>query len=167
MESLERIFTEAADYADKYSTCRKVHVGACFITKDGYKVYSCNNGGASNCNELGYCYKAHVTGIYESTEETRKYCQSTHAEINMLKTLKEHNINPANGTLYVCRYPCRNCLTKCIEAGIKDIKFCGVSEGTTPEENKQDCKEHNVNYEWHPEFDYEFHHGRVYDETTD
>lgn len=156
MSNIGTIFREAFKYADKHSTCRKVHVGSCFITEDGTKYYSCNNGGKQNCNELGYCYKAKVTGIYESTEATRKYCQSTHSEINMLKILKENNVDPSKGTLYISRYPCRNCLTKCIEAGIKHIKFCGISEGTTPEENKRDCLENNVEYEWYPEYDFEF-----------
>lgn len=152
----EVIFCRAADYADQNSTCRKVHVGACFVTDDGREFYSCNNGGTSNCNELGYCYKAYVTGIYESTEETRKYCQSTHAEINMLKTLKENNIDPSKGTLFVTRYPCVNCLAKSIEAGVKKIKFCGRSEGTTPEENKENAAKAGISYEWYPQYDFEF-----------
>ena len=150
------IFYRAAGYAEAYSTCRKVHVGAAFITGDNQIFYSCNNGGTNNCNELGYCYKAKKTGIYESCEETRPYCQSVHAEINMLKILKENNIDPSNGVLFVTRYPCRNCLDKCIEAGIREIRFCGVSEGTTPEENKAKATENGVSYIWYPQYDFEF-----------
>lgn len=152
-------FYEAADYAANNSACRKVHVGACFVTDDGRKFYSCNNGGNINCNEYGKCYKAEVTGIYESCETTRPYCQSVHAEINMLRILKEAHINLSEGILYITRYPCRNCLTECIKAGIKNIKFCGNSEGTTPEDNKADAIKFNINYEWYPEYDFEFRYG--------
>lgn len=154
--SPEEIFCEAAKYADIHSTCSKVHVGAAFITTDGRVFYSCNNGGQKNCNELGYCYKAKVTGIYESCEATRPYCQSIHAEINMLNILKENDIDPTDGELWITRYPCRNCLTKCIEAGIKAINFCGVSEGTTPEENKADVLKYGIQYNWYPQYDFEF-----------
>lgn len=152
-------FYYAAEYARANSTCRKVHVGAYFVTSDGRSFVTCNNGGKINCNEYGKCYKADVTGIYESCEETRPYCQSVHAEINMLNTLKRLGIDPSGGTLYVTRYPCRNCLTRCIESGIKVINFCGVSEGTTPEENNRDCFINEVEYNWYPEYDFEYRFG--------
>lgn len=155
MGSVENIFRRAFDYAKEHSTCIKVQVGAVFISSNGDEYYSCNNGEHS-CKLDENCYKAKVTGIYESCEETRKYCKSTHAEINMLKILKNNGVDPSDGILYVTRYPCRNCLIKCIEAGIKDIRFCGVSEGTTPEENARDAEDNNVSYIWYPDYDFEF-----------
>lgn len=158
MQDVKIYFDKAAEYADKNSTCRKVHVGSCFVTSDGREFLACNNGGTKNCNELGYCYKAKVTGIYESCEATRPYCQSVHSEVNMLKVLEDNNVDPSSGTLFVTRYPCRNCLKKCIEAGVKHIKFCGRSEGTDniPEQNPKDCVEAGVKYEWYPQYDYEY-----------
>lgn len=151
----ELIFKEAADYADKFSTCRKVHVGACFIDEKGNKYFSCNNGGSSNCNELGYCYKAHVTGIYESCEETRPYCQSVHAEVNMIKTLANKDLS--DGILLVSRYPCYNCAQSVVKAGIKHVKYCGIQEISN--EVKQLFKDNNIEVEWFPQYDYEFNKG--------
>ena len=158
INDIKTYFDKAVEYADRNSTCKKVHVGAIFVTDDGQEFLSCNNGGQKNCNELGYCYKARVTGIMKSCEATRPYCQSVHAEINMLKNLSDNNIDPSSGILFVSRYPCRNCLKKCIDAGIKHIKFCGKSAGSDdiPTQNPIDCKNAGVTYEWYPQFDYEY-----------
>lgn len=153
----ELIFKEAADYADKFSTCRKVHVGACFIDEKGNKYFSCNNGGSSNCNELGYCYKAKVTGIYKSTEKTRKYCQSVHAEVNMIKTLAKNNIDPSKGTLFVTRYMCEGCTKACLNAGIRKFVYCGrVSVAENSKNVERWCSDVGATIEWHPEYDFEF-----------
>lgn len=148
-------FHEAFNYAKKYSTCLKVYVGACFVTNDGRKFFSCNRGEETNCQKEGKCHKAEVTGIYESCEETRKYCASVHSEINMINILKENNVNPADGTMYVTRYPCLNCMTEMAKAGFKKIYFCGKSEGTDPESNKKLAEEYGIEYEHFPKYDFE------------
>ena len=86
-----RLYT-AHCHARKESGCIKVAVGAVWIPDDYERariysgaIFASNvNPEGYSCKENGECYKAKVTGIYESCEETRKYCKSTHAEINLI-----------------------------------------------------------------------------------
>lgn len=155
-------FDEAFNFAKKNSTCLKVNVGAVFAVpnrraKNGFKLYhSCNrsNDIEKNCQLLKECYKAKVTGIYESCEETRKYCSATHAEINMIELLKQEKIDPSNGVLYVTRYPCENCAKNTVEFGFKKVCYCGKQE--ISDEVKKIYKDGGVEVEWYPQYDYEF-----------
>lgn len=148
---MKELFYEAYEYAQKFSSCVKLSVGACFLANDGRKFFSCNNGGEHNCNAIGECYKAKVTGIYESCEETRKYCQAIHAEINMISKLKEEGVNPADGTLFVTRYPCENCARNVAEFGFKTIKYCGRQEVSDTVKGILS----GLDVEWFPEIDFE------------
>lgn len=144
----------AAEYARDHSTCLKVSVGAAFVTDDGRMYLSANNGREINCKEIGECYKAKVTGVYESVEWTRKYCASVHAEICMIETLLVNNVDPSCGTLYVTRYPCENCARKTAEFGIRRVVYGGVQE--ISDVVKKIYSDHGVEVIWHPECDYEF-----------
>lgn len=128
MNELE-LFNEIFEYASKNTTCNKLPVGACFITSDGKKIFSCNHeNNGHNCKKEKECYKFKITGIYQSCEETRKYCQATHAEINIINKLTELGISPSDGILYVSRYPCKNCALAISQAGFKYIRYCGKQE---------------------------------------
>lgn len=148
------LFKEAYLYAKSNTTCRKVPVGALFLTHDSNKYLSCNKSKDINCIDLGECYKAKITGIYESCEETRKYCKAIHAEINIIDILKENNINPGGGILYVTRYPCYNCAANIVDYGIKHTRYCGRQEISN--EVKELFNSHNVICEWIPELDFEY-----------
>lgn len=157
-------FDSAFEFAKCNSTCLKVNVGAVFAVpnrraKNGFKLYhSCNrsNDVEKNCQVLKECYKAKVTGIYESCEETRKYCSAIHAEINMIENLKIENVNPSNGVLYVTRYPCENCAKHVVEFGFTKVCYCGKQE--ISDEVKKIFEDNNVEVEWYPQYDYEFNY---------
>lgn len=146
---------KAYDYAQKHSTCRKVYVGAVFVSKDGSEYYSCNQTTDinKNCQMIGECYKAKVTGIYESCEETRKYCSAVHAEINMISALSDNNVDINGGTLYVTRYPCQNCAQHVVDFGIKNVVYGGRQE--IDETVKTMFSNAGISVSWYPDIDYE------------
>jgi deoxycytidylate deaminase len=156
-QEAEVFFNRAFQYAEDNTTCLKVPVGALYKTPNGLNYLACNNtnnGPEGNCCQNGECYKAKVTGIYESCEETRKYCQSTHAEINMINILKQNNINPTDGTLFVTRYPCWKCAKSIISYGFKEVHYCGKVEASG--EVKQLFDDNNVRFFWYPNIDFEY-----------
>lgn len=132
-------FYDAHQLARKESACMKVAVGAMFIPQTETKKVKYNAIFASNsnpdgysCQEHGECYKAAVTGIYESCEETRPYCKSVHAEINLIDKMKARfpEKDPtellSDGEVWVTRYPCENCAMTMIQHGLKVLRYCGV-----------------------------------------
>lgn len=148
------ILDSAFDFASNNSTCNKIAVGACFRNHSGYITeYSSNYSSDYNCKSNKNCYKAAVTGIYESCEETRKYCKAIHAEINMINILKSKNIDPSCGVLYITRYPCLNCARSCAEFGFKNIVYCGKQE--ISDDVKKIFDDYNINVCWIPDIDYE------------
>lgn len=159
-DDVEMYFDMAAAYARKYSTCLKVQVGSLFLcnrTDVGSRIYlTCNSTGdeSKNCKINGECHKYKVTGIYESCEETRKYCSSIHSEINMIDLLKREIISPDKGILFVTRYPCVNCANEIVEAGFKTVAYCGRQE--ISDEVRKIFDDGNVDYYWENILDYEY-----------
>ena len=158
-ESIRYIFDRIYEEADKASTCLKVTVGAQFIPDtescctEPVIITSNSSIDKYNCKKEGKCYKAELTGIYESCEETRKYCKATHAEINLLKALEHLQIDPSKGVLYVTRYPCYNCAKECVKNGIKQIVYAGRQE--ISDDVKKLFSDNNVSVTWYPGIDYE------------
>lgn len=153
----KKYFDIANDYALDNYTCCKVQVGSLFITEDGSEMYvTCNQNKDHNCREMGFCYKARESGIYESREETRHLCKAVHSEINMINLLKSKNIKPGEGVLFVTRYPCQACLKACIKFGIKNIFFAGYSKGTSPEELFDIAKKSKIVIKHFDKIDYEY-----------
>lgn len=152
MNELE-LFNKIFEYASKNTTCNKLAVGACFVANDGKEFFSCNHeNNGHNCKKMNECYKFKVTGIYQSCEETRKYCQATHAEINMINYLKKLGVDPSDGILYVSRYPCENCAREISYAGFKHIKYCGKQEISR---NVRDILSSQY-VDWYSDIDYEY-----------
>lgn len=148
------IFDTIITHAKDNSTCKKLAVGSGFLDSNGTLYVESNRSSDFNCKNEGECYKAKVTGIYESVEWTRKYCKAIHAEINMINLLKSKGIDPSNGTLYVSRYPCENCARNCVEFGFKHIVYCGRQK-ISDEVNKI-FKDADIEICWFPEIDYEY-----------
>ena len=125
--SNDRYYLEIAnDFAEKNTTCLKVPVGSLFVDSNGELYFDSNRSNDGyNCIDEGYCYKAHISGIYESTESTRHLCRSIHSEINLLNYLKENKVDITDGTLYVTRYPCENCSKEIVRSGIRHLVYGG------------------------------------------
>lgn len=153
----EHYLDMAAEFAKHNTTCRKVAVGSCFVSNSNgdTNIYLTANSGVHNCIKEGYCYKARVTGIYESSELTRKFCKATHSEIRMIEVLKNagRTINKGD-TLFVTRYPCINCAKAIDEFGFKSVIYGGVQE--ISDEVKEVFDKSGISYKWYPENDYEF-----------
>lgn len=153
-EHIKTIFDSIIINARSTSTCNKLAVGSGFITTSGIFILESNRSIEHNCKLNNECYKAKLTGVYESVEWTRKYCKAIHAEVNMINRLKSLNIDPSEGTLYVTRYPCVNCANECVKAGFRHISYCGVKE--ISDEVKKIFDDANISVTWYPDIDYEF-----------
>lgn len=156
-ENVKYLFDSGADYANAFSTCKKVSVGAIFISPYTKKIYHSANVGSFNCKQQKICYKAYATGIYESCEETRKYCKAIHAEINMISKLKKCRLSKSaieSGILFVTRYPCENCALECAKFGFKHIYYCGREE--ISQKVKDIFESNGIEYKWFKDYDFEF-----------
>lgn len=148
-------FDKAAEFAKRNCTCIKVPVGSLFVDLSNQEeYYECNRSFDFDCKTQNECYKAKVTGIYESCEETRKYCKAIHSEVNMIELLKKNRVDPKSGILFITRYPCLNCAKKIVEFGFNIIAYCGKQE--ISDEVKQLFYENKIIVDWYPELDYEF-----------
>lgn len=151
---IKEIFDIVITYARETSTCKKLAVGSGFIDCDGNLYMESNRSHDFNCKKADECYKAKITGVYESVEWTRKYCKAIHAEINMINKLKNMNVNPSTGILYITRYPCENCARNCVEFGFKSIIYCGKQE--ISDNVKKIFSDAKVEVRWFPDIDFEY-----------
>lgn len=146
------MFDKCFDYASSRSTCIKVSVGACAVLKSG-EVYFSSNYGDHNCKEDGTCYKYLVTGIYESCEETRKFCASTHAEINLINKVESDGKSMEGAVVYCTRYPCEKCSINLVKSKIKEVHYCGKQE--ISENSKRWFDKSGIKVFHNPDIDYE------------
>lgn len=132
MDSIMNNFMMAYEYARVFSSCCKVKVGAVLHDESSNKrIFGANQGltTETRCITSGECYKAKVSGIYESTEATRHLCHAVHAECNLLDRLSHsRKMNLDTSVLYVTRYPCESCAKRIAESGIKRIRYAGVQK---------------------------------------
>lgn len=154
-EYIRHLFNKANDYAKSHTTCMKIGVGSIIMDNKSSKILSIgSNFGSHNCVEHGECYKAALTGIYESREETRKYCKSIHSEINALNKLDENKLSD-DCTIFVTRYPCEDCSKAIIKSGIiKGVCYCGKVK--ISENSEKLFKESNISVDHYPEIDFEY-----------
>lgn len=161
-EYVKDIFQKAFEHAYMFTTCSKLPVGSIIVDSDNNYYYGCNSNYESpeyNCYKKNECYKAKVTGIYESREETRKFCMAIHSEVNAINSLKNSVKERdwegvfASSTIYITRYPCFNCAKEIVNNGIKHVRYCGVQEISDEVKNLFD--KNNVVYKWFPEFNFE------------
>lgn len=142
-------------FAEENTTCKKVAVGSLYLDDNNNVLHrTCNKSSDKhNCKDLNECYKAKVTGVYESVEWTRKYCKSKHSEIWMIEMLNNLDVNPEKGTLLVTRYPCESCANAIIKFGIKKVVYGGKQE--ISDEVKNIFDKYKVTYIHYPDVDYE------------
>lgn len=171
-EQIKSYFDDAYEYARMFSTCIKVNVGSLFLDSNmkTYHGANCNydpNNEQGQCLVTGECYKAKVSGIYESTEETRHLCKAQHAEDMLLSWMNsvKKKFDRDNGILFVTRYPCLNCAKLIVESKIKNVYYAGRQE--ISEEVAKLFNDNNVHYEWFSEFDYEGDSVKDYEWWTD
>lgn len=139
----------------KIQHVRRFGVGSLYLDDNNNVVHkTCNRSVDNyNCKELNECYKASVSGHYESREDTRYLCKARHSEVWMVETLKNLDINPSLGTLLVTRYPCRNCSEVIAKFGIKNVIYGGKQE--ISDEVREIFEKYNINYKHYPDVDYE------------
>ena len=156
-QDIANFFNMISEYAKNNTTCLKVPVGSLYYDPTGLIVMSCNktNSSDNNCKKIGECYKYKVTGIYKSTEETRKYCSAIHSEVNLINRLISMGINSPSedSVIFVSRYPCLNCCKEICKFGFKKVFYCGRQE--ISDDVKDIFNHYNVDFKWFPEFDYE------------
>lgn len=151
------------NYARENSTCYKVQVGSSY-RNGNMKLYTCNrNTEGYSCKDRQECYKAKVTGQFQSSEETRKYCKATHSEPLMIELLKSQypDEDVSQGTLYVTRFPCLNCARQIVDYGFKRVIYGGEQE--VSDEVKDVFDKAGVYLKHYPDVDYEDHKKNGYE----
>ena len=114
----------ANDYAYKYSTCAKVHVGSAIVTGEHF-VFGCNHG-VMDCRKNG-CRRMRLYGENSKTHRLPSDCDALHSEIDTIGTAAKLGIKTEGATIYVTRYPCEACARAICAAGIKTVYY-GRSE---------------------------------------
>lgn len=156
-EQIKEMFDDAYEYSRMMSTCNKVNVGSLFLDTNGKRYHgaNCNYDLDCNCLSNHECYKAKVSGIYESTEATRHLCKAVHAEDMLLRWMNsvKKKFDRDNGILFVTRYPCMNCAKLIIQSGIKHVYYAG--RNSISSEVATIFSDNNVDVKWFKEYDYE------------
>ena len=111
---------QANEYAQAHSTCTKTATG-CHIYHNGVLIGQGANSGDENCKEMG-CLRIALFG--SNSKEHRATCRCRHAEINALRSVADYNRKYLPQSIaVVTRYPCYDCATALVNAGIKVVVY--------------------------------------------
>lgn len=121
-EEDKRFLDFAQGYADKYSTCVKVHVGSLIRAKGlQFYVYGCNHG-VHNCKENG-CRRIMLYGNASKEHRLPSDCDSIHSEVDAICNAARRGVNLTGATIYVTRYPCEACARAIAASGITHVIY--------------------------------------------
>ena len=121
MMGIEFNLDRAHAYAEKHSTCEKVHVGALIVTKDGINIHGCNNG-VMNCRNYG-CRRVRLYGENSKIHRLPSDCDALHSEVDAICKAAQRGVKLENATMYVTRYPCEACARAIGASGIKKVYY--------------------------------------------
>lgn len=120
-------------YADRHSTCKKVHVGAVIIDPnneddpfcDAILSKGCNHGLTRNCMEQG-CRRRELYGEDSKSHRLPSDCEATHSEIDAIGHAARAGYHLKGCTIYVTRYPCEACARAICASGIMRVVYAGI-----------------------------------------
>lgn len=121
VEFSRAVLDEAQSYADFWSTCKKVRVGACIITKSRQTIFGCNRG-VYNCKANG-CRRVELYGNASKEHRLPSDCDALHSEIEAISTAAKKGLSTNGATIYVTRYPCEACARAIKAAGITKVIY--------------------------------------------
>ncbi|MBI4335374.1 MAG: cytidine/deoxycytidylate deaminase family protein [Candidatus Omnitrophica bacterium] len=119
----DEYFLGLADLVSKRATCLRRSVGAVLV-KDKRILATGYNGapsGITHCEVAG-CLREKLK---IPSGERHELCRGLHAEQNVLLQAALYGVGTKDSTLYLTNQPCIICAKMIINAGIKEIVFCG------------------------------------------
>lgn len=139
--------TYTQSYADSYSGCIKVKVGATIVKNNTVIGVGTNRSIPNNCKRVG-CLRIHKYGDNGKSHRDPSDCRALHAEVDAVLSV-DHN--PIGATIYCTRYPCESCARVIVAAGIKRVVY-GRKQAIS-EETKNIFDSYDVAYEHVPDWD--------------
>jgi dCMP deaminase len=121
--SWDDYFMSILDTVKERSTCLRRKVGA-IIVKDKRIIATGYNGapsGLRHCYELG-CLREKLN---IPSGQNHELCRGIHAEQNAIIQAAMYGVSINEATIYITHSPCVQCAKMIINAGIKNVVFCG------------------------------------------
>lgn len=107
---------EQAKAAERYSTCRKKHLGCVLVLDDGRRISGWNG----PPQQLAQCDPCPRLNSRSATD--LHLCRAVHAERRALLACAEQGYSTHESTLYAyMNVPCKDCLLELIMAGVEEI----------------------------------------------
>lgn len=122
---VEKYLSEAQEYADSNSGCKKVAVGSLLLPKgwsDSILIYGCNNTMPVSCKVYG-CRRVELYGDDSKDHRLPSDCRSIHSEIDVIAQAAKYGYATKGAILIVTRYPCEACARAIVDAGIKEVYY--------------------------------------------
>lgn len=122
---VEKYLSEAQEYADSYSGCRKVAVGSLLLPKgwsDSIMIFGCNTTMPVDCKVLG-CRRVDLYGEDSKDHRLPSDCRAIHAEIDAIAQAAKYGQALNGSILIVTRYPCEACARAIVDSGIKEVYY--------------------------------------------
>lgn len=121
--SWEQYFMDIARLVSTRSTCLRRQVGAVLV-RSRQVISTGYNGapsGVSHCSERG-CLRQQL-GI--PSGERHEVCRGTHGEQNAIAQAARFGTATDGSTLYCTHLPCLQCVKVLINAGVREVIYCG------------------------------------------
>jgi dCMP deaminase len=120
---LDRFMGLAFEIAS-WTTCLRRGCGA-ILVKDKHIIATGYNGapqGCLECSNIGECIREenHIP-----SGERQELCRATHAEQNAICQAAKFGISTDGATMFINTQPCAICAKMMINAGIKEVYYCG------------------------------------------
>lgn len=110
----------AQAYADEYSGCKKVRVGALLVKDNNILSLGCNFTHPSYLCLDVECMRVQKYGDNAKEHRLPADCRAVHAEISAIARCP---VSCAGSTMFVTRYPCEACARAIVEAGITSVFY--------------------------------------------
>lgn len=106
-------------YAQLFSGCKKVQVGAVIVRDNKPIAFGANETYPVSCQSHG-CMRVQKYG--EASKEYRgpADCRAIHAEIDALASCTTHTVD---AVMFITRYPCEACARAIVAAGVRTVVY--------------------------------------------
>ena len=110
----------ASHYAELFSGCTKVRVGAVIVKNDSVISLGTNRTFPSLCKTARGCLRVEKYGDNAKEHRRPSDCRAIHAEMD---AISQHSGDIHGATIYVTRYPCEACARAIVAAGIRTVVY--------------------------------------------
>ena len=123
---IKELLSNAQEYANKFSGCKKVSVGSILIPKKSNKgtvfIYGSNRSLPASCRSIG-CRRVALYGEDSKNHRLPSDCRAIHSEVDAITQAAKWGYSTSRATLVVTRYPCEACARAIVGAGIKTVYY--------------------------------------------